>query len=297
LGLLASFAATLPVAGQPTPAASVAAPVPAVVAMDRISNEQVSLLNDSLKKMLIKQDASLKDVFDQHPRFALLSPPRANTAIIPALNNPGFQAKHAAYVELAKKGDIDLLFMGDSITDFWRNPPKDGQPFTAMAGKAVLDKYWGNVKLANFGIAGDFTQGVLYRLQNGEGQGFQPKAIMLMIGTNNTAANTGPEIAEGVGAIVLEMRKDFPAAKILLLAIFPRDNPGDPKRAINTEANKIIAKLDDGKNVFFMDIGDKFLSPDGTIAPDIMADKLHPTDKGYEIWAAAVKDKLAELMK
>ena len=101
--------------------------------------------------------------------------------------------------------------MGDSITDFWRNA--DG-PY---AGKPVLDKHFGQWKIANFGIAGDTTQGVLYRLQNGEGQGFSPKAIMLMIGTNNTARNTAAEIAEGVGAVVLELQKDFPQAKILLL--------------------------------------------------------------------------------
>jgi len=289
----------LPAAAQPAApvaAPAVAAPVPDVVKMDRISAEQVVMLNAILKQDLMQVDPSLKEIFDKYPRYTLLPGQKPNTAIIPNLA-AGFQTKHTANNAIAAKGDIDLLFMGDSITDFWRNAPKDGQPFTAMAGKAVLDKYWGNVKLANFGIAGDTTQGVIFRLQNGEGQGFQPKAIMLMIGTNNAGTNTGAEIAEGVGAIILEMRKDFPNAKILLLAIFPRGNPGDAVRGINADANKIIAKLDDGKNVFFMDIGDKFLSPDGTIAPDIMADKLHPTDKGYEIWAAAVKDKLAALMQ
>src|SRR6185369_10685946 len=98
---------------------------------------------------------------------------------------------------------------------------------------------------------------------------------------------TGPEIAEGVGAIVAEMRKDFPNAKILLLAIFPRGaGPTDANRLKNIEANKIIAKLHDNKNVFYLDIGDKFLQPDGTISRDIMGDQLHPTAAGYEIWAA-----------
>ena len=83
-----------------------------------------------------------------------------------------------------------------------------------------------SIRTANFAIAGDTTQGVLWGLQNGEGQGFQPKAIMLMIGTNNTGANTAPEIAEGIGAVVLEMRHDFPDAKILLLAIFPARRAG-----------------------------------------------------------------------
>ena len=138
----------------------------------------------------------------------------------------------------------------------------------------------------------------LWGLQNGEGQGFQPKAIMLMIGTNNTGGNTAPEIAEGVGAVVLEMRKDFPSAKILLLAIFPRSVPGDPVRDKINEINKIIAKLDDQQHVFYMDIGAKFLDDKGVFLPDTFrTDNLHPVAKGYEIWGTAVKDKLAELMK
>ena len=222
---------------------------------------------------------------------------RANSAIIPQLN-AGFKAKHAANVELAKKGDIDLLFMGDSITDFWRNRGRGGTPDAVpMAGKAVFDKYFGNMKTANFGISGDTTQGVLYRLQDGEGTGFKPKAIMLMIGTNNTGGNTAPEIAVGVAAIVFEMRKDFPDAKILLLGIFPRNAPTSKARLMIAEINKTISALNDNKHVFYMDIGARFLDADGKIATDIMADGLHPTSKGYGIWAEAVKDKLDELMK
>src|SRR5512136_2505466 len=100
-----------------------------------------------------------------------------------------------------------------------------------MAGKPVFDKYFAPLKAANFGIGGDTTQGVLYRLQHGEGQGFSPKAVMLMIGTNNTGRNTEAEIAEGIGAVVLELRKDFPKAKILLLGVFPRSTASDPVRS------------------------------------------------------------------
>lgn len=249
----------------------------------------------TLNRFLTQADPATKAVVAKYPDLISVRPPRANNpAVIPALN-PGFRTKHNAYVELAQKGDIDLLFMGDSITDFWRNTRAGENP--PSAGKAVFDKYYGAMKVANFGISGDSTQGVLYRLQNGEGQGFQPKAIMLMIGTNNAATCSSAEIAEGVGAIVLEMRKDFPAAKILLLAIFPRANPGDAIRKTAADVNPLIAKLHDGKNVFFLDIGHKFLDAAGNIPPDIMSDKLHPNEKGYEIWAEAVKAPLAELMK
>ena len=111
------------------------------------------------------------------------------------------------------------------------------------------------------------------------------------------ATCSSAEIAEGVGAVVLELRKDFPTAKILLLAIFPRGSPGDAVRKTVADVNPIIAKLHDGKNVFYLDIGAKFLDADGTIPADIMADKLHPGEKGYEIWAEAVKEPLTELLK
>jgi lysophospholipase L1-like esterase len=139
---------------------------------------------------------------------------------------------------------------------------------------------------------------VLWGLRNGEGQGFQPKAVMVMIGTNNSGAYSAPEIAEGVGAVVLEMRRNFPNAKILLLAIFPRGFPNDPIRDKVAEANRIISRLDDTKNVFYLDIGAKFLDEKGNFLPDAFRpDNLHPQAKGYEIWGEAVKDKLAELLK
>lgn len=276
--------------------AIVIAPVPAVVAIARPSSAEITQATASLEKFLAQADPATKAIVAKYPDLIAVRPPRVNPAVVPFLA-PGFRQKHATNVELAKKGDIDLLFMGDSITDFWRNAGPAGATNPRVAGKAVFDKYFGAMKVANFGISGDTTQGVLYRLRDGEGQGFQPKAIMLMIGTNNAATCSSAEIAEGVGAIVAEMRQDFPAAKILLLGIFPRANPGDAIRKTVLDVNPIIARLHDGKNVFYLDIGAKFLDADGVLQPDIMADKLHPNEKGYEIWAEAVKEPLAELMK
>jgi lysophospholipase L1-like esterase len=120
---------------------------------------------------------------------------------------------------------------------------------------------------------------------------------MLMIGTNNTGPNTGPEIAEGVGAVVYELRKDFPDAKIHLLAILPRGaGPTDANRMKNDEVNKIIAKLHDGRNVFFKSINDKFLDAEGRLI-GFRADNLHPNAQGYEIWATAVADQLKGWLK
>jgi lysophospholipase L1-like esterase len=266
------------------------APVPPEVTMARPSPAEVEQARQALKKFTDKADRSLKATLEKYPDLIIVQAPRTNSAVVPFLL-PGFRTKHNNNVELAKKGDIDVLFMGDSITDFWRNASGP------MAGKPVFDKYYADMKVANFGISGDTTQGVLYRLRDGEGQGFKPKAIMLMIGTNNNGRNSPPEIAEGIGAVVLEMRKDFPDAKILLLGVFPRSTPDNPMRASIKEINNIISKLNDGKHVFYLDIGPKFLESDGTISREVMSDGLHPTSKGYEIWAEAVKEPLANLMK
>jgi lysophospholipase L1-like esterase len=266
------------------------APVPKAVAIARPTPEEVQLAERSLARFLESADPEIKAINEKYPGLIAVRVPPPNTATIPNLM-PFFQKQHEANLEVAKKGDIDILFMGDSITDFWRS---SREPY---AGKPVFDKYFGNEKVANFGIAGDTTQGVLYRLQHGEGQGFSPKVVMLMIGTNNTGRNTAPEIAEGIGAVVLELEKDFPKAKILLLAVFPRGAANDPARTTIAEINNIISKLDDGDRVHYLDIGAKFLDASGNIPRDVMSDSLHPTTKGYEIWAEAVKEPLDNLMK
>src|SRR5690606_20789926 len=226
-------------------------------------------------------------LLDKYPRMLEVTRP-VNTAIVPNLSG-GFRARHEQNLA-ARSPDIELLLMGDSITDFWRN--EQGQ----FAGKPVLDEYFGQWKIANFGIAGDTTQGVLWRLQNGEGEGFSPRAVMLMIGTNNTGRNTAAEIAEGVGAVVLSLQQRFPEAKILLLGIFPRGNPGDAVRGTISEINSIISKLHDGDRVHYLDIGNVFLDAEGNIPPAIMSDRLHPSTEGYRKWAEAVKEPLTQLM-
>jgi lysophospholipase L1-like esterase len=291
--------------GPPTPPGP-PAPVPAAVQMARPTDAEVAAVRAGLTKL----DARTRALLKKYPDLVQVNPPppmSANTAIRPSLNG-GFQQKHQANLEVARQGDAELLFMGDSITDFWRNEQGLGGPpgnanaapgaggVIPYAGKAVQDKYFGQWKVANYGIAGDTTQGVLYRLQDGEGSGIKPKAIMLMIGTNNIGRNSPGEIAEGVGAVVLALQKDFPEARILLLGIFPRGNPGDSQREAIAQINKVIARLDDGRQVFYLDIGQDFLDANGVIATDIMSDRLHPTSKGYEIWARAVIEPITAMM-
>lgn len=265
------------------------APVPPEVAMLRPSAEELTQINAALKAFVDTNSSPAKDLLKKYESILMLQPPRLNTAATFTQTTQRMGPRHLGFVEQAQAGNIDLLLHGDSITDWWVQNDEN---------KAVFEKYFGGIRTANFAIAGDTTQGVLWGLRNGEGQGFQPKAVMLMIGTNNTGPNTGPEIAEGIGAVVLELRRNFPSAKILLLAVFPRGVPGDPVRDKIAEINRIVARLDDQKNVFFLDIGPKFLDEKGFfLANTFRPDNLHPAAPGYEIWGAAVKDKLAELLR
>ncbi len=265
------------------------APVPPEVAIPRPTPSELAEVNNALTQWIAGNKSPDQPLLQKFQSLMMLQPPRPNVAATYTQTQQRMGPRHLGFVETAGKGNIDLLLDGDSITDWW---------VQGDANKAMFEKYFGDIKTANFAISGDTTQGVLWGLKNGEGQGFQPKAIMLMIGTNNSGTFSAPEIAEGIGANVLEMRKDFPNAKILLLAIFPRGIPGDPVRDKLTEVNKIVAKLDDQRHVFYMDIGARFLDDNGYFLADTFRpDNLHPVAKGYDIWGAAVKDKLAELMR
>jgi lysophospholipase L1-like esterase len=200
----------------------------------------------------------------------------------------GFQATHEAFLK-RKASPIGVLFLGDSITAGWN--------------KAIWTERYSNLQPANFGISGDRTEHVLWRIENGELDGISPKVVVLMIGTNNSG-NSAPNITAGVTAIVKQINQKLPNSKLLLLGIFPRglnaktaDGKPDPTRAKLAQINAELAKLDDGKKNFFLDITDKFLDEKGTLSKDIMPDGLHPNAKGYQIWADAMQPKLDELLK
>lgn len=264
------------------------AEVPPAVAMPRPAEGELERAGELFDEFIGGLGSEDRAMLERYPRMLEVTAP-INSAIVPNLA-PFFRAKHEQNLEVARAGDVELLLMGDSITDFWRN--EDGN----FAGKPILDEYFGHWKIANFGIAGDTTQGVLYRLQNGEGEGFSPRAVMLMIGTNNTARNNAAEIAEGVGAVVLELENRFADAEILLLAVFPRGRADDPVREEIAEINQTIARLDARERVHYLDIGDVFLDSDGNIPADVMSDGLHPGPAGYRLWAEAVEQPLTELM-
>jgi lysophospholipase L1-like esterase len=238
---------------------------------------------ESMKKMLLTTTLALAFAV-----VAQAAESKGNTATTPVPRDAGWVKRHEGFVAIANKGGVDLLFLGDSITDGWRS-----------GGKAVWEKNYAPLKAANFGIGGDRTEHVLWRLQNGELDGITPKLAVLMIGTNNLGANKDEEIADGIKAIVADLHKRTPATKLLLLGIFPRGMKADDSaRGRIKHINSIIAKLDDdGKTIKYFDIGNKFLEADGTLPKSIMPDGLHPNGMGYEIWAEAIAPNVQEMMK
>jgi lysophospholipase L1-like esterase len=229
------------------------------------------------------------------PPAARPAPPKER-ADVPAVKgnandpNNGFLKRHEGFLKdlEATQGKVGVLFVGDSITDGWRNK-----------GKQTFDQTYGTLNPLNIGIGGDRTQHVLWRLEHGEVEGIHPKVAVLMIGTNNLGSDSNEEIVAGVTKIVHTLREKLPSTKVLLLAIFPRAaKANDPNRARIKAINQQLEKLDDGgKTVKYLDIGPKFLADDGTLPKDIMPDALHPNEKGYQIWADAMAPTLAQMMK
>jgi len=194
--------------------------------------------------------------------------------------------RHESFNARVAKGNVDLVFIGDSITQGWEG-----------SGKGVWAKFYGKRNAVNLGIGGDRTQHVIWRLDNDNVTDISPKAAVVMIGTNNSRDNTSEQIAEGVAVIVKQLRTKLPETQVLLLAVFPRGpNRDDKRRQVNEKANAIFSKLDDDKHVHYLDISPKFLQDDGTLTKEIMPDLLHLSPKGYTIWAESIEKKLASLL-
>ena len=218
------------------------------------------------------------------PCFAQEKP--ANDAVVPAPRDANWMKRHDSINEKVKAGPVDLVFIGDSITQGWEG-----------AGKNVWAEFYGKRNARNLGIGGDRTQHVLWRLDNGNIDGIKPKLAVLMIGTNNSGSNTSEQIAAGVQAIVEKLRAKLPETKVLILAIFPRGADKTVKnRVVNEGTNEIVKKLADDKNVFYLDIGPKFLAADGTLSRDVMPDLLHLNESSYRTWAEAIEPTVKKLM-
>jgi len=222
-----------------------------------------------------------------------------NSAVVPQgrleKDSYDWDQRHAEILASKDKINPELVFIGDSITHFWADATHGNRGTDALkdlcAGRAML----------NLGFGWDRTQNVLYRLDHGELDGLMPKFVVIHIGTNNLAGtknareNTPAEIAEAITLIVDRVQAKCPGAQVILMAVFPRgEKPTDPKRAKIAAINEGIAKLAGKSRFTYLDITSKLTNPDGTISKDVMGDYLHPTSKGYAIWAEALKPLLGK---
>lgn len=225
------------------------------------------------------------------------TPKTKNPACVPVLRTDWSKDRTLSFGTMPNKDKIDVLFLGDSITQLWEFPPTHKYP----GGLEVWKKVFVPMKAKNFGIAGDLTEHVLWRITEGKNlDGANPKVVVLLIGTNNLhrkgKPDTPEQIAEGIELLVKTIRQKLPESKILLLGVLPRgfDAQNHYRKKI-IKLNQIIAKLDDQKHVFFLDIGDKLLNKDGSADKAIFRDGLHLSPKGYQMMADLIQPEIQKL--
>ncbi|TWT31090.1 GDSL-like Lipase/Acylhydrolase [Posidoniimonas corsicana] len=208
--------------------------------------------------------------------------------------DPNSVLAHQQLLEKTKYGQIDLYFVGDSITRRW-----GGTDYPEYL------KHWQESfhgwNAANFAWGGDNTHNILWRLRNGELDGVEPKVVVLQAGTNNLPwqgaadASHVDDIVTGVQAILHEFATRTPDAKIILVGLFARpQNPGAAE-AIN-EANKCLAELADGDAIRYLDINEGLVATDGKARPGVFSDGLHLGLPGYIVWEKALNPVLIELL-
>tara|TARA_B110000858_G_scaffold123794_2_gene141172 strand:+ start:1303 stop:2076 length:774 start_codon:yes stop_codon:yes gene_type:complete len=223
----------------------------------------------------------------------------SNSAVTPEPRNSKFwQNRFDEINQRTYQDEIDLLFVGDSITHFWEGTifPENGEPHPAT-GQAAWDEYFTHRKAANIGIGNDRTENLLWRLDNGNLDGISPKLTVLLIGTNNWRSNTAPEIADGIIAAVDSLLEKLPQSDVLLMGIFPRGERPNKIRAMMSEASALAAnQISGNKRVIYLDIGEKLLSDDGLLPTNIMPDSLHLSTEGYRVWAEAIEPVISEIL-
>ena len=268
--------------------------------MDAIRNHKVKCMPGSRRRIAFGRGiatlARMKQGFGVLLAGLILSSGMAaaagdHSAVTPApRGDQWWKDRHESFnrkvAELGKKAQV--IFIGDSITQGWEG-----------AGREAWQENFAKYDAINLGIGGDRTQHVLWRLDNGNLEGLEPKAAVVMIGTNNSNGedNTVEQIADGVAAIVEKLRSGLPNTRILLIPIFPRGENPNPQRGKILQVNQILQKLVDGENVVWVDFGHKFITEDGRIPGELMPDYLHLSPKAYQIWAESIQEPLTAALE
>lgn len=211
--------------------------------------------------------------------------------------------RHQEILERNKQGNVDMIFIGDSITHRW------GKYKASITGEEVWNKYYAKRNAVNMGFGGDRTQNVLWRMQNGEIDGINPKLAVLLIGTNNSNSDSStPErIADGIKAIVCELRTRLPKTKVLVLGIFPKGSKEQRKEKAGDTAynpawekidkiNEIVSQIADDKMIFYLNINKAFLNEKGLFTREVSPDLCHLSKKGYQIWAESMEPTIVKLL-
>ena len=232
----------------------------------------------------------------------------SNTAIVPVpkLENDSYDwwSRHSEVLRIKDSINPEIVLIGNSITHFWGGEPKlkyaDGKPRNPN-GPKTWDSLFSKYRVMNLGFGWDRTQNVLWRLDHGELDGLHPRTVIINIGTNNTSEtsnarkNTAKEIVDGISAICMRVRSKVPDARIILMAIFPREqNPTDPRRILIKEINEQLVTFANDHKITFVDIGPGMLDADGHFLPGMTFDFCHPTEKGYQIWANGIRSLISE---
>lgn len=198
--------------------------------------------------------------------------------------------------QLAKDGAVDVIFLGDSITQLWMDDERWEN------GQIVWDRHYSKRKAVNFGVAGDRVEHLRYRVEKEKMTApFQPKVFVLMIGVNNllpwSRSGSAAEVAAGIASTVDYLKTAHPKSKILLLGILPALDKAKEIRGLTKTVNAALAKLADGDRVKFLDFGDKLLRPDGELNKELIRDTVHLSEAGYEVWAEAMNPTLFEMLR
>ena len=212
------------------------------------------------------------------------------SSTVPTKRDGWHQERHNAINKVveANQGKVDVVFIGDSIMQGWEG-----------AGAKAWEESFNSFRPVNLGISGDRTEHLLWRFDNGNLEGIDPKVAVIMIGTNNFGyrQDTAEEVYDGVVSVVEKLQEKEPKVQVLLLDIFPRGAKFNQMRGEVLQVNQALqATYNDDEDVTFYPIGHHFLDDDGTISKEIMPDELHLSEKGYKIWADAVAPRIARML-